>query len=177
MDNYKSNLTPPSGMLQQQSQQHAVPSQGYFAPSQPQAAQRSYPPAIQTHPVPIHGQAPAAVHNQAYATGHQHQMNEGYQSSIQQTSDGYYSGNHPVDQGRATIGAPTIRTMPMSEAGQTYSPTVSDEKRFERYERPRTVCGVLPATFFLSLTLAAVVLIAAIGGGVGGTMAVKEART
>ncbi|CZS89596.1 uncharacterized protein RCO7_02513 [Rhynchosporium graminicola] len=43
--------------------------------------------------------------------------------------------------------------------------------------KQRTICGVRPATFFLSLALVVVTLVAAIGGGVGGTMAVNNAKS
>ncbi|PVH83239.1 hypothetical protein DL98DRAFT_513502 [Cadophora sp. DSE1049] len=43
--------------------------------------------------------------------------------------------------------------------------------------KERTMCGVRPATFFLSLALVLVILAAAIGGGVGGTMAVNNAKS
>lgn len=42
--------------------------------------------------------------------------------------------------------------------------------------RERTYCGLRPATFSLSLALLLVILAAAIGGGVGGTMAVNSAK-
>jgi hypothetical protein len=42
--------------------------------------------------------------------------------------------------------------------------------------KEKTICGLRLATFCLLITLILVVLIAAIGGGIGGTMAVKNAR-
>ncbi|KAK0122650.1 hypothetical protein ONS96_009688 [Cadophora gregata f. sp. sojae] len=44
-------------------------------------------------------------------------------------------------------------------------------------KKGRTMCGVRPATFFLSLALVLVILAAGIGGGVGGTMAVNNAKS
>lgn len=41
----------------------------------------------------------------------------------------------------------------------------------------KTICGLAPAVFILSVILAVVVVIAAVGGGVGGSMAVKSARS
>ncbi|KAH7380959.1 hypothetical protein BKA64DRAFT_713513 [Cadophora sp. MPI-SDFR-AT-0126] len=43
--------------------------------------------------------------------------------------------------------------------------------------KERTMCGVRPVTFVLSLALVLVILAAAIGGGVGGTMAVNNAKS
>ncbi|KAH7323592.1 hypothetical protein BKA65DRAFT_71369 [Rhexocercosporidium sp. MPI-PUGE-AT-0058] len=43
--------------------------------------------------------------------------------------------------------------------------------------KERTICGFRAATFFLSLALVLVILAAAIGGGVGGTMAVNNAKS
>ena len=52
----------------------------------------------------------------------------------------------------------------------------------EYYEGPvdprdeRTICGLRTTTFFLALALLLVILAAGIGGGVGGTMAVNNAK-
>lgn len=42
--------------------------------------------------------------------------------------------------------------------------------------RPRTYCGLARSTFLLALTLVVVIIAAAVGGGVGGTLAVRNAR-
>lgn len=42
--------------------------------------------------------------------------------------------------------------------------------------RPRTICGLQKKTFWLLLVLAIVVIGAAVGGGVGGAMAVNNAK-
>jgi hypothetical protein len=38
------------------------------------------------------------------------------------------------------------------------------------------ICGFLPATFFLFVALLLVIIIAGVGGGVGGTLAVNNAK-
>ncbi|KAF9879615.1 hypothetical protein CkaCkLH20_03158 [Colletotrichum karsti] len=40
----------------------------------------------------------------------------------------------------------------------------------------KRICGLKRTTFFLAVTLAAVIIIAAVGGGVGGSMAVQRAK-
>ncbi|KAI3332493.1 hypothetical protein HD806DRAFT_480764 [Xylariaceae sp. AK1471] len=48
----------------------------------------------------------------------------------------------------------------------------------QAYPAPeRTIFGVRRATFFLSLALVIVILVAAVGGGVGGSVAVQNARS
>ncbi|KAI0186048.1 hypothetical protein EV127DRAFT_484559 [Xylaria flabelliformis] len=41
----------------------------------------------------------------------------------------------------------------------------------------RTICGIRPVTFFLSIALAVVVIAAAVGGGIGGSLAVQNAKS
>ncbi|KAJ2991722.1 hypothetical protein NUW58_g2412 [Xylaria curta] len=41
----------------------------------------------------------------------------------------------------------------------------------------RTICGIRPVTFFLSVALAVVIIAAAVGGGVGGSLAVQSAKS
>ncbi|KAI9722683.1 MAG: hypothetical protein M1812_001614 [Candelaria pacifica] len=41
----------------------------------------------------------------------------------------------------------------------------------------RTICGLRPATFWLALALGAVIIIAAVGGGVGGSLAAKRSSS
>lgn len=43
-------------------------------------------------------------------------------------------------------------------------------------KQSRSICGLLPTTFLLSMALVLVILLAGIGGGVGGTVAVNNAR-
>jgi len=38
------------------------------------------------------------------------------------------------------------------------------------------ICGFFPTTFFLSMALLLVIIIAGVGGGVGGTLAVNNAK-
>lgn len=40
--------------------------------------------------------------------------------------------------------------------------------------QPKTICGLRPATLWLALALGAVIVIAAVGGGVGATLAAKR---
>lgn len=46
----------------------------------------------------------------------------------------------------------------------------------EEMKKERTICGFAVATFWLSLALVLVVIVAAVGGGVGGSMAVNNAK-
>lgn len=41
----------------------------------------------------------------------------------------------------------------------------------------RTICGLAPVVFILLVTLAVVIVAAAVGGGIGGSLAVKNARS
>ncbi|KAG7045092.1 hypothetical protein JMJ77_0009180 [Colletotrichum scovillei] len=52
----------------------------------------------------------------------------------------------------------------------------SESKSLESPEKERMICGMRTATFVLSVLLVLLVLIAAVGGGVGGTLAVRKAR-
>ncbi|KAL2062869.1 hypothetical protein VTL71DRAFT_5941 [Oculimacula yallundae] len=78
------------------------------------------------------------------------------------------SGQHQV-----TMGDKFHADQPQSAVPpQYYYPSPEQDVRKER-----TILGVRPATFFLSLALVVVILVAAIGGGVGGTMAVNNAKS
>lgn len=57
-----------------------------------------------------------------------------------------------------------------------YAPTTPETYSSMPVEKERTICGLRPVTFVLSVLLAAVVVIAAVGGGVGGSLAVQKAR-
>lgn len=52
----------------------------------------------------------------------------------------------------------------------------SEPNNLESPEKERVICGLRTATFVLSVLLVILVLIAAVGGGVGGTLAVRKAR-
>ena len=43
-------------------------------------------------------------------------------------------------------------------------------------EKRTSVCGMRPVTFFLVLALIFTIVVAAVGGGVGGSMAVENAK-
>lgn len=43
-------------------------------------------------------------------------------------------------------------------------------------EKEKTLCGVRPATFWLSLALAVLIIAGAVGGGIGGRLAAKKIR-
>lgn len=66
-------------------------------------------------------------------------------------------------------------------------PREATAPKYEQYSSPeyrpdqatreaRTIFGLRPTTFFLILALVLVILAAGIGGGVGGTIAVKNAK-
>lgn len=65
------------------------------------------------------------------------------------------------------------QVVPETKYGQGYG--YSDPQPHQPVDR--TVCGVRPATFWLLLALLLVILAAGIGGGVGGTLAVNNAKT
>ncbi|KAK1622403.1 hypothetical protein BDP81DRAFT_400366 [Colletotrichum phormii] len=52
----------------------------------------------------------------------------------------------------------------------------SDSNNLETPAKERVICGLRTATFVLSVLLAMAVVIATVGGGVGGTLAVRKAR-
>jgi hypothetical protein len=43
-------------------------------------------------------------------------------------------------------------------------------------EKEKTICGVRPATFWLSLALAVLIIAGAVGGGIGGRLVAKKIR-
>jgi len=60
--------------------------------------------------------------------------------------------------------------------GQQYQHAYYPGQGYPAPEPERTIFGVRRTTFFLSLALAIVIIAAAVGGGVGGSMAVENAR-
>lgn len=46
----------------------------------------------------------------------------------------------------------------------------------ERQPKSRGICGLPPPTFFLAVAVILVIMLAGIGGGVGGTLAVSNAK-
>jgi hypothetical protein len=75
----------------------------------------------------------------------------------------YQQSYHPVDSG--------LEVAPQQQpAYGHYHPHQGQEGP------PQTILGLRRTTFFLSLALVAVIIIAAVGGGVGGSLAVQNAR-
>lgn len=59
---------------------------------------------------------------------------------------------------------------------QYYPPTGSEAAGLKNSEKEKTICGVRRPTFWLTLALVIVIVAAGVGGGVGGTLAVKKIR-
>lgn len=64
------------------------------------------------------------------------------------------------------------------EATTTYNNQglIPSAEHNESFKNTRHICGLRSSTFWLALTLAAVIIAAAVGGGVGGSMAVAKAK-
>jgi hypothetical protein len=67
----------------------------------------------------------------------------------------------------------TEQQQPLPSKGE-YLAVGSDDKNVPK--SPPTICGVRRSTFWLAVILAIVVIAAAVGGGVGGSIAVQNAR-
>lgn len=72
---------------------------------------------------------------------------------------------------------PFVTTTNMAgQPQQYYPPTGSETGGFKNPEKEKTICGVRRPTFWLTLALVIVIIAAGVGGGVGGTLAVKKIR-
>ncbi|KAI1437168.1 hypothetical protein GGR50DRAFT_646355 [Xylaria sp. CBS 124048] len=72
---------------------------------------------------------------------------------------------------------PTVRESSPVDIPATQSANTSEGPRSAPPVQERTIMGARRPTFFLCVALAIVVLAAAIGGGVGGSMAVRNAKS
>ncbi|KAK1487095.1 hypothetical protein CTAM01_11866 [Colletotrichum tamarilloi] len=69
-----------------------------------------------------------------------------------------------------------VPEQPRQHESSYYAPTTPETYSSIPVKKERTICGLRPATFVLSVLLATVIVIAAVGGGVGGSLAVQKAR-
>ncbi|KAG7045093.1 hypothetical protein JMJ77_0009181 [Colletotrichum scovillei] len=69
-----------------------------------------------------------------------------------------------------------VPEQPRQHESSYYAPTTPETYSSIPVEKERTICGLRPATFVLSVLLATVIVIAAVGGGVGGSLAVQKAK-
>lgn len=105
-------------------------------------------------------------HAQAYTTGHQ---------------QSYGQGSAPVDR----IAQEPVRSAAHSPTKESYvqSPASPPQDRATSAMATaplppptyKKICGVRPVTFILALLLVLVIIIAAVAGGVGGSIAVRDA--
>lgn len=87
----------------------------------------------------------------------------------------------PYDQGKIVYPAGTDQNAP-----EVYHPPPEQPQKaawpgaystHPPSESPRrTMCGLVPSSFWLLMALIVVIIVAAVGGGVGGSMAVSSAR-
>ena len=61
-------------------------------------------------------------------------------------------------------------------AAQSYSNKPKVEGQYNALTEKSRICGLRRATFWLVLLLIFVIIVAAVGGGVGGSIAVKNAK-
>lgn len=71
---------------------------------------------------------------------------------------------------------PVVLPKSYHEAAPGYSPGYYDAPMKPHEVKEQRICGLRKTTFFLALALLLVILAAGIGGGVGGTMAVNNAK-